>query len=120
MIRRPPRSTLFPYTTPSDLPAVPIVFRHAVFDADDRVDVNPLLIQVDQLERRQRQAFPGELVAPLLVELAGSGVKRQGDLITRLVPGLADRLDDELEGVLVRGQVGREAALVPHSGREPL
>src|SRR5688572_31853194 len=46
MIRRPPRSTLFPYTTPSDL----LVPRHDLVDAKARNHVN--LVRIIDAERR--------------------------------------------------------------------
>src|SRR5260370_18390366 len=73
-----------------ELPAVPIVLGHSVFDADDRVQVNPFLIQVDQLQRGQSQALAGELVAPVPEQRAGSRRQRESDLIAGLVARLTN------------------------------
>jgi hypothetical protein len=58
----------------------------------------------------------GQLVAAVLEELARGRVHGQGDLRARLEAGLADGLDQELQGGLVAGQVGREPALVADGG----
>src|SRR6266581_4626479 len=47
MIRRPPRSTLFPYTTSSDLGIAPRLARR-------RADLNDLLLNLRHLELEQR------------------------------------------------------------------
>ena len=72
------------------------------------------------MERGECHALAGELVGAVGVELAGGHVDCQRDLLTRLVTGLPDRLDDELQGVFVRCQVGCEASFIPDCGREAL
>jgi hypothetical protein len=62
----------------------------------------------------QLQAFALEVVLAVLVELAGGAVQADGDLRAGLVAGLVDGFQDELDGGLVAGHVGREAAFVAH------
>ncbi len=76
------------------LPAVPIVLRHAVLDADDGVAPDPRLVQVDQLRSRQRPSLPRQAISVLVEELAGRGVDGERDVLALPVAGRADRLDD--------------------------
>jgi len=49
----------------------------------------------------------------------GAGrIESQRDLAAGGVPGALDGLEDQLDGVLIRRQVGREAALVADAGAE--
>jgi len=73
----------------------------------------PFLIPVHELQSGQRHALACELVAAVGIELAGRDVERKRDLAARLVPGTAYRLDDELERILIRREVGRETASSP-------
>jgi hypothetical protein len=60
------------------LPAVPVAFGHAVFDADDGVLVAPGGQHVGPLgRRRSAQAFAFQVVLAVLVELAGGAVQAQ-------------------------------------------
>ena len=56
------------------------------------------------------------LLVFLVVELAGGGVERDGDLLAGLVAGRCDGFEDELEGFVVGLEVGREAAFVADGG----
>ena len=53
-------------------------------------------------------------------ELAGRRIERERNLVASLVAGLRDRVDDELQRLLVGGEAGRETSLVPHSGGQLL
>ena len=55
-----------------------------------------------------------------VVELGGGRVQGDEDLLARLVAGLADGLDDHVQGLGVALQVGGEAAFVADVGGELL
>ena len=57
-----------------------------------------------------------ELVLALLEELGRGRIERQHDVLAGLVAGLLDRLHDEGQRLVGRGEVGREAALVADVG----
>ena len=92
------------------LPAVPVVLAERVFERDDRVGVEPALVDRRHVGGRLDRAF--EVVALRAVELTGRRVDRQRDVLARGQAGLADRLDDQVERGLVVLQVRGEAALV--------
>ena len=98
------------------LPPHPVVLGHAVLDADDRIAADPRLVHVDELGRRQGLALAFELVGAVGVELAGGGVEGDRHIVAGPVARDADRLDDELQRVLVGREAGREAALVADAG----
>ncbi len=56
-------------------------------------------------------------LAGLVVELAGGGIERDGDLLAGLVAGGGDGFEDAFERLFVGFQVGREAAFVADGGR---
>jgi hypothetical protein len=60
------------------------------------------------------------VVGAVAVDLADRRVERDGDVVARREAGGLDRFDEELDGVLVRVEVGREPALVADGGGEPL
>src|SRR5207248_5041943 len=93
---------------------------HPVLDADDRVAADPPLIQADELGRAQRLALAGEAIHAVVEELAGRRIERERNLVASLVAGLRDRVDDELQRLLVGGEAGRESSLVPYSGGQLL
>src|SRR6266852_7164148 len=107
---------LAPEPLGQELPSIPVVFGHAVLDADDRVSADPSLVKVDELQRGERHPLARELVVPVGVQLAGRDVERERDIVTRFVPGLSNGLDDELQSVFVRRQVRRESPLVTDCG----
>ena len=59
-----------------------------------------------------------EHVGAVAVELAHRGIQGDMDVLPRLVPRRLDAGREQLQGRLVRGQVGREAALVADRGRK--
>src|SRR6266851_3604321 len=48
---------LAPEPVGQQLPTIPVVFGHAVLDADDRVSADPSLVKVDELQRGERHAL---------------------------------------------------------------
>ena len=100
-------------------PAVPVVLGHAVLDGDDRVRVHDAHPVVDELVGAQHLVLAGEVVVPVPVDLADSRVHGDGDVLTGHVAGGVDGLDEELDGVLVRRQVGCEPAFVTDGRVEP-
>ena len=97
-------------------PARPIVFRHAVFDRDDRIFGGELGEIIGLLLRRAGLALAFVNVRAVLEEFAGRRIEREKDIAARLVAGLADRLHDEIERGFRRRQVGRKAAFVADVG----
>ena len=69
------------------LPALPIVFGHAVLDRDDRIGVGELVEIVDLLGDRARLAFAGIDIGAVLEELARRGVEGEGDVDAGLEAG---------------------------------
>ena len=69
-------------------PALPVIFRHPVLDGHDRVVGHQLRVEVD--DGAGPEGSPFELVAALLIELAGGHVEGQGDLVTGTVSRLLD------------------------------
>ena len=72
--------------------------------------------ELGHLRRRQRRALASETVLALLEELGRGRVKRDHEVLTRPVPGLLDRLDDQVERLLVGRQARRIAALITDIG----
>jgi hypothetical protein len=99
-------------------PAVPVVLAHPVLDRDDRVPEAQVREVVGHAGGRQGAALAGEDVLAAAEELGGGGVEGQRHVGARGQPGGLDRLEQELDGLLVGVQVRGEAALVPHGGRE--
>ena len=104
-------------TLGEQLPAAPVVLRHAVLDGDDRVTVDPGLEVIDHLLRRQAGAFRFEAVDAVFVVLGRRAIDRDRDVAASAVTRLIDRLQQQLQRGFVRRQVGREPALVAHCRR---
>src|SRR6185295_18990726 len=68
--------------------------------------------------RVERPSLPLEQVGTVAVELARRRVERERDLLA--VPGALRGLEDRLAGLVRRGEVRREAALVAHPGGQAL
>ena len=100
------------------LPAVPVLLGHAVLDRHDRVAVDQVGVVADHLGRRQRAVLAGQHVGAVLVELGRRRVEGDGHLLAGREAGLLDGLHQQLAGLLVGRQVGREAALVADRGRQ--
>ena len=60
-----------------------------------------------------------KLVLPIFVKLAGGHVKRQLDLLARLITRFGDRFHNNFNRFLVVLQVGSEAAFIAHRGAVP-
>ena len=103
-----------------ELPTLPVVLAHAVFDGDDGVAVAEPFEVVDHLHRGQRAALAGEAIDLGLgvPELRGGAVEGEAEVAAGLVAGCDDGLDDDGERSLVALQVGGEATLVTHAGRK--
>ena len=98
------------------LPAVPVVFRHAVFDGDDRIGVDQGFQVFDVAVGVQGLALAGQHVFAVLVVFAGGAIEGQHDVGARFVTGGLDRFHDEIKGLVGRLQARGEAALVAHIG----
>ena len=71
---------------------------------------------VDHARLIEGLAFAGQHVAAVLEELGGGRVQPQPEVLAGLVAGRLARLDDEAQGLVGRGQVRGEAALVADVG----
>ncbi len=102
------------------LPAIPVGFGHAVFDRNDRELVGQIGEIVGELRRGQLQAFAGQVVFAVLVELGGGAVQRQQYVLARHVTGGLDRLHDDLERFGMAAEVRGKTAFVADGGRVAL
>jgi len=101
-------------------PAVPVVFGHAVFDADDRVLVDPTRQNVGPLGRGESQVLALERIFAFLVELAGGAIQAERDLRACCVTRLVDRFQNHLDRRFVVGHAGSEAAFIAHCRADAL
>ena len=76
------------------LPRVPIVFMATVFDGNDGVLFAELGVDIDQGVGGDCLLVEDVAFAFLVVELAGSCIECDGDLLARLVAGFLDGADD--------------------------
>ena len=98
-------------------PSGPIVFGQAVFDGDDGELPHPVGPELRHLFRGARGLvglLEDVFAARLVVEFAGRGIERDGDVLAGLVACRRDGFENDLDGLFVRFQVGREAAFVAH------
>ena len=99
-------------------PAVPVIFGHAVFKADDGEAVAPIGPEIDQFGAAQLLAFNRQIVATRfgVVEFGGGRVEGNKDLFARFVPGLLNRLQNHFHGFHIAAQAGSKAPFVTHIG----
>src|SRR5207302_5628094 len=100
-------------------PAFPVVLRQPVLDRYQRVTAGPALPDVDQSIGIESPALALQLVPTLPVELAGSRVDGDEDLITGAVTASLDCLHQQAHGVLVCLELGSEPSLVALPGAQP-
>src|SRR2546430_7284005 len=79
MIRRPPRSTLFPYTTPSDLVLPQVRQDQVVRDRRDRVEARLAELALDVVLRGEAEAPVGRS------EEHTSELQSQSNIVCRLL-----------------------------------
>ena len=101
-------------------PTVPVILGQPVFNADDGVLLHPVGIELNHLRASERAALLLEEIPPILIKLTGGWVERDADLLARFVARLLNSLQDDLNGLLVRLETGREAPLVPDARGVPL
>jgi hypothetical protein len=107
-----------PEAVRQQLPAGPVVLAHAVLDREDRVAVAEPLKVVDHLCAGEVSRLARENVSrgAAVPELRGRAVECEPDLAPGLISRELDRLDDDLERLLVRREVGGEPTFVADAG----
>ena len=76
------------------LPAVHVVFRHAVLDRDDRITRSQIGEIFRLLRARAGLVLAAIDIFAVLEELGRRAVEREHDVAARLIAGLADRAHD--------------------------
>ena len=97
------------------MPALPVVLGVAVLERGEREAVGEVAVEPGHLVRRE--LTPLEAVATVGEELARRRIERDRHLLA--MPGPLGCVEDRADRGLARVEVGREAALVTHRGREP-
>src|SRR5690606_15713699 len=95
-----------------ELPAFPVVCRHAVLDRDDRISRDQNLEPVDSLIGRKRSAFPFKLIVPVPEIFRRGAVESKEDIVAGCISGGLDRAHDEIKGFRRGAESGGEAALI--------
>ena len=104
------------YFLGQELPAFPIILRHSVLDADNRIGIGPLGIKVDHLLTIESLAFFSQYVLAVLKELAGSRIQSNKAIFTRSVIGFFDGRQDGLDRLAIRFQGRSKTALISDVG----
>src|SRR5580765_3736389 len=101
------------------LPAFPVAFGETVFDRDDGILPNPVLVQTDHLVRGPfwLAGFLERVSAGASPELARGDVERKPDVGTRLQPCLGHGLEDNLHRFPIRLEIRRDPPLVADARR---
>ena len=87
-------------------PAGPVILGQAVLEAHDRVAVDPVRPEADELAPASACAPSRPACRRLAVELGGGGVEGDGDLLARREACAFDRLHDHGDRRLVALQAG--------------
>ena len=101
------------------LPAIPVLFGHAVFEGHDRITTHEIGPVVDHLVTREHTSLAVEVVSAITIEFTRRGVERNRHVTSRATPRGLNRFDQDLHRGLVVGKVGGEATLIAHRRREP-
>ena len=99
-------------------PAVPVVLGQSVLDGDHRVAIDPRLPAIDQLAGIEGSPLALQFVLSGPVELGGSRIERDEDVLTRAVAASLDGVDQQRHRFLVGIELRRESALVALAGAE--
>ena len=98
------------------LPAVPVLLVETVLDRVDRELVDERLPMLDEIIRRELLAGLRLMIEPLalllVLPLGGSRIHRENEILSGLVAGILNRLQDVLDRVLIGVEIRSEAALV--------
>src|SRR5262249_15943149 len=97
-------------------PALPIVLGHSVLDRDDWVAPDKVGPVGDKPRRIEGFALAREAIGAVAVKFARRGVERQHYLLTRTITRGLNRLRDEAERCIGRGEVRGKPALVADIG----
>ena len=84
----------------------------------DRVLVREVCVVVDHLLAGESLAFAGEFVGAVVVELGGSRVEGEADLVSKRVAAPLDGLGDKTERRAVALEVRGETTLIPDAAGE--
>ena len=98
------------------LPAVPVIFVHAVLDGGDREFGDQVFVVLDHAGAIQRFTLPGQFIAAVLVEFAGRGIQRHDHVVARFIAGDFNRFHNKIKRFSGTIQARCEAAFVAHIG----
>jgi len=85
-------------------PPVPVILGQPVFDAHHRVPVDPVFPEIDHLRAGEASPVALEVIEAVAVERAGCRVDGEETVAARLVSGLLDGREDDVDGRRVRWQ----------------
>ncbi len=105
---------LFADLVGQDFPASPVGLVHAVFDGDDRVALGQASQVVSKTGRIEYLAFASQIVVAVFVELAGSAVQCQSNVITQGIASIGNGFGDGSQRIFVGRQVRRKATFITH------
>src|SRR5579871_1403539 len=96
------------------LPTIPIIFAQAIFNRDDGIFPNPLLVEVYHLARGQRAPLACQHILAIVIKLAGSRVHAQEDIPTRSIAGSLNGIDDHFQCLAIGAERGSKTTFIPH------
>src|SRR2546421_12699538 len=83
------------------LPAVPVVFRQAIFEGDDGIFRDPLFVEVYHLTGSEGTSLSRQYILAIVVELASCRVHAQENIYTGLVTCCFDGCNDDFQGFAI-------------------
>ena len=99
-------------------PTFPIIFCHPVLDRNDREAIDEVGKLVDHFSAAVLTSPEG--ITAVFEKLSTGHIQGQGYLIAGAVAGFFNRLDQQVTGGGVIGQIRSEAPFVAYGGGEPL
>ena len=107
---------LIPQGVSEELPSLPVIFRHPIFDRDNRILPNPIRPEFDHLLRLPLTLIRFlEDVLPLarIEEFARRRVEGQTDIYPGPIPCLCNGFENGFRSFVVRFEIRSKSSLVP-------